>query len=170
MTEPKILHWLNIKFGGAVYYVPAKFERKEYWRWQIRKVNDIRCVLLACYPYLVGKKEQVDIFIKLWNTIKSTGGCKIPETILQKRDDLYLRMKSLYCKKGRQHSVKNGANSVNTRTVNAELNSEKSDKCVETIYSGRKPRHSPILQGIGDNNLVHSRRVCEGFQDRTQTL
>lgn len=131
ITDPKIPHWLNAKFGGAVYYYPAKGRRIEHWRWQLRRIKDIKRLLRACYPYLIAKKEQVDIFCEMWKEFH--GWNKWGGEEFAQRDKLYLRIKGLYCKKGKQSSVKKSVNSVKPRTGNTEPSQKIANRLLEGV-------------------------------------
>lgn len=39
--------------------------QKQSWTWQVRRLSDIAVLLIEVYPYLVTKKEQASVLLKL---------------------------------------------------------------------------------------------------------
>lgn len=103
-TDQKLIEWLHDTFGGGMgMYTPRqtpKNSRCDVYRWAIWADLDKICTYLL--PYLIVKKNQAEIMIKMRATFDSqySGRTKIskalPEATIALRHSLYLELKSLH--------------------------------------------------------------------------
>lgn len=55
--DKRLVLWLKSKLGGSIS--PVKTNTGGYWRWET-KGKSIKLLLIAIYPYLIVKREQID--------------------------------------------------------------------------------------------------------------
>ncbi len=108
-TDKNLIDWLSNIFGGRIYLYThkqtPKNSRRTVYRWTIsgERVTHV-CELI--FPYVVAKKRQVEIMIKMRETFKpKTGvirgvqGIQILDAeLLALRQSYFEEMQSLHCR------------------------------------------------------------------------
>lgn len=78
VLDPRVPAWFMERWGGGVGEQVNTLEKgRVLWRWQlvgIKSATFVRDVL----PYLVAKREQADIYIRLASTMTSNG-CRVTQ-------------------------------------------------------------------------------------------
>ena len=107
-TDEPLIDWIHSTFGGrkALYTRKqmAANSRKQVYRWMATGILVDHIVKLI-YPYIITKKRQCEIMLKMRETYKETGMRKgkpsnerVPEHIMKLREELYREMRSLHCR------------------------------------------------------------------------
>ena len=96
-VDPRPLHRLKEKYGGSLMLLknkPAKAggTSKPIWRWQVSN-RQIEPFLQDIYPYLVVKKDEVELALSIRKTmrVKKEQGFwrKTPEDVAVERERVY---------------------------------------------------------------------------------
>ena len=97
--DMKLIEWLYSNFGGSVNLVSRNHSTRKKWyiRWM---VTNQKCVdiLKKCLPYLIVKKEQAKLAIRMVEEAKSgkqRGKRNIPKYIYKLQENLCNSIKSL---------------------------------------------------------------------------
>ena len=107
-TDGRLIEWLINNVGGRSWkYTPnqtPKNSRKQVFRWIISG-NLLTHICKLILPYVIIKKEQCEIMIKMRETYERTGMQKgkagtqpLPDDILAIRKQYFLEMRSLHCR------------------------------------------------------------------------
>ena len=81
-------------FGGRIYFVKEKGKRSDRYFWRIVSRDALNfCMIMQNY-FLI-KKQQAGVLIELQKTITKTGPKTLPNKILKRREDLYLKIRDL---------------------------------------------------------------------------
>lgn len=110
-TDKALITWLVEHIGGRMskytFKQTPKNSRKPVYRW-IASGNLLTHLCHLLLPYLVIKKKQCEIMIKMRKTFELTGSnaikkgrCgtpPIPERILEEREKCFQEMRSLHCR------------------------------------------------------------------------
>jgi len=150
MCDAIMLKELFYVFGGSFYHYDSKNSKhRDLYSWIITTKKAYN-FLKEIYPYAVIKKEQIRLALELQENIFACKGNRKYGTP-HKRETIRYRERMRKRMKKMKHisingSLENWPNSGDGCDANPELNSEKSDKCVETRGSARKGWDSPTLQ------------------------
>ena len=106
-TDEVLIDWIIDIFGGwKGKYTPRQTplnSRKKIYRWQITGKN-LETVLFLIKPYLVIKKQEAEVMLKIRSTFGITkGGCEIPNKIHRLRTQLALELGNLHCRNYKKH-------------------------------------------------------------------
>lgn len=107
-TDVGLINWLVDVFGGkTLSYTPnqtPKNSRRPVYRW-IASGNRVTHLCEIMLPYLVIKKRQAEIMLKMRETFKRTGAYTgyqgtptVSKDILEIRKNLEAEMRSLHCR------------------------------------------------------------------------
>lgn len=92
-TNKDLMDWLQKYFDGNVSPRKKVPGRKLCYRWNIFSHNSAS-ILKECLPYMIIKKRHAEIFIEFESTM-SRSHWKVSEDLLEKRRQLYLKLKKL---------------------------------------------------------------------------
>lgn len=94
-TRKELIDWLHDRFGGLVY---SRKPKNENWRtkyeWMLEN-KQLGAVLPLLRPYIVIKREQLEVAIAFRKTVRFGRGYRIPNDVLAFRDECHQRMCSL---------------------------------------------------------------------------
>lgn len=107
-TNKGLIDWLVATFGGKDFSYTAKQtpknSRKPVFRW-IASGDRVTHLCEIIMPYLVVKKRQAEIMLKMRETFKKTGAYKgrqglpaVSQEVLEDRKQLETEMRSLHCR------------------------------------------------------------------------
>jgi hypothetical protein len=108
-TDKDLIDWLVSTFGGRIYVYTAKQtpsnSRRTVYRWTISgdRVTHL-CEIMA--PYIIAKKKQVEIMLKMRATYSPNMGTKkgtqgiqpLDPEVLAVRQSYFEEMQSLHCR------------------------------------------------------------------------
>lgn len=90
--------WLHNRFGFGSFKIYERANRKTMWEWEIRGRNQIYELCKSLSPYLIVKKDQVDLLLDLLDAEQKAGcgpGIKPPDYIQMMRVDVSQKLKDL---------------------------------------------------------------------------
>lgn len=97
-TDLRFLEIIQLQFGGSLKGVRSdnnrnpKWKTAYSWRTQGKNAEDI---IKRVFPYLIIKKDRAEVALELRKTITNGQRNAVTDEILERRESLYLRMKTL---------------------------------------------------------------------------
>jgi len=99
-TDKVLIDWVVDKFGGwNSSYTPKqtpKNSRKKVYRWQITGEN-LETLLKLVYPYIVIKKQEIEIMLAMRKTFTKSSKVISPE-IIELRKKYTTQIKKIHCR------------------------------------------------------------------------
>lgn len=95
ISEKSIRNLNDIVKGYVVFHKKSKLSKRGYWSWEVTE-NNARIFLNKIIDYLVVKKPEAEIVLKLSENKIKTNRKKISDEDIQYRDSLYLKIKELH--------------------------------------------------------------------------
>jgi hypothetical protein len=99
-TDPRLLEWIQSRFGGSVNMERRTNKaHKPVWRW-IAHVDNLTELITAILPFLIVKRDQADLMLAYRRTLApkiSTGRSttKTPESVKRERSQIHLQLSTL---------------------------------------------------------------------------
>jgi len=99
-TKKDLMDWLKTNIGGYVYEVKRTSHKNPKWKtkyeWHFLPSRDSVNILKDVLPYLVIKKQQVEICIKFISTFQELGkNCRLSPEQFNLRESLRQELKKL---------------------------------------------------------------------------
>lgn len=95
LNKPMIDMFFNLfSCGNIQLHKPSKISKRGYWSWEITN-RKATVVIQQLYPYLMVKKPEADLVLKLSKN-KEKKYFLLPEEIVKYRESLYQDIKTLH--------------------------------------------------------------------------
>lgn len=93
-TSPLLMQWLTRLFGGSVQPKQRRDGDKPAWLWYVA-ARQASTILQGCLPHFVIKRDQADLALAFYATMKRYGVKGTPDHIRAERHELRTKLRVL---------------------------------------------------------------------------